>query len=113
MRETNLMIDLNKSIYKPFKYMQYDNEHTLNLILHEDKRASNLETYHAIAIFQVGEDIFKKECNIENNCIKISIDKDITSRIGKVSLEVVLSNNVQTITTFTIFFNIEGSIIWN
>ncbi len=112
LRQTEVIVDLNNNKYQAFKYMQFDDGCQLKLVLHEHNISSFLAPFTATALFQTESNIvYRRSCVIEDgNNILINIDKDITYEKGRVALEVMLSNEIQTITTFTMYFEVVESI---
>lgn len=111
MRDRIINVDICGSSFKNLKYKQYDNNNILKIKLYEDDKEINISSYTARAFFQLpSKTILQNDCIIENNTILITLDNDVLSEYGKVSIEIALSNDKQIVTTFTIYIDVEKSI---
>lgn len=113
LRNINVTVDLKRGTSQKFKYKQFDNGCILNLFICQNKRDVSLSNYKAVANFKLPSGkIIKEDCTINYNVIFVPINKKVTNEDGKVSLEVQILNSKQVVSTFTIFFDVEKSIVW-
>ncbi len=113
LRNINVTVDLKRGTSQKFKYKQFDNGCILNLFIRQNKRDISLSNYKAVANFKLPSGkIIEEDCTINYNVIFVPINKKVTNEDGKVSLEVQILNSKQVVSTFTIFFDIEKSIVW-
>ena len=111
MRNQTIVVDINKEICKILKYKQYDNNNLLQVIVEENYKKINLENYIGFALFQLPSGlIIKKDCEIQENVISITIDNNILNEDGIVALDLTLSDGKKIFTLFRIVLTIEKTI---
>lgn len=111
LRNSNVIIDLQKNISQTLTYKQYDDGCFLNFAFYDNKKGKDLSGYRAVILYKTPDNtVYTRNCAIENNMIATVLDNNITYKPGKVELEIVLSNDKETISTFTTFIEVEESI---
>lgn len=111
MRDQTVIIDINKEVYEVLRFKQYDNNNVLRILVRENYKKINLNNYIGFAFFQLPSGlIIKKECEVQNDVIKIIIDNNILSEEGKVLLDLTLSDGEKTFTLFRINLVVEETI---
>ena len=111
MRNQTIVVDINKEICKILKYKQYDNNNLLQIIVEENYKKINLESYVGFALFQLPSGlIIKKNCEIQENVISIIIDNNVLNEDGTVALDLTLSDGEKIFTLFRIILTIEKTI---
>ena len=111
MRNQTIVVDINKEICKILKYKQYDNNNLLQIIVEENYKKINLESYFGFALFQLPSGIIiKKDCEIQENVISVTIDNNILNEDGTVALDLTLSDGKKIFTLFRIVLTVEKTI---
>ena len=111
MRDRTCIIDLNKKTYTKLKYKQYDNNVPIVFTIIEDSQAVDLAGYTVGAFFQRADgQIYEKNTSISGSNITTTIDNNITELSATVKAELVFVYGEKTVTSFTVYLDIEDSI---
>lgn len=111
MRDRTCVIDLNKKAHIKLKYKQYDNNVPIVFTIIEDSQVVNLTGCTVRAFFQRADgQIYEKNTTISGSNITTTIDNDVTELSGTVKAELVFVSGEKTVTSFTIYLDIEDSI---
>lgn len=111
MRDKTCIIDLNKKTYTKLKYKQYDNNVPIVFTIIEDSQAVDLTGYTVGAFFQRADgQIYEKNTSISGSNITTTIDNNITELSATVKVELVFVYGEKTVTSFTVYLDIEDSI---
>jgi hypothetical protein len=111
MRDKTMAIDIATRKFKALSYKQYDENNILNIVVYENKELIYISNCYAVAYFELPSGkTHKINCEIKNNTIEIILSKKVLMEEGKVIVEVSMTNEFQTVTTFSFYLNVEDSI---
>lgn len=111
LRRKDIILDLEKHLHTAFKYKQWDNGCDLNITLIEDNAEVNLAGCTVEAYFEVpSKAVYKRACTVVGNMVTVVIVEELTREVGEVAMELVITNNDVSLTTFTVYFKVEKSI---
>lgn len=111
MRERTINIDIDIKKPKILKYKQYDHNVLLKIIISENNETVDLSSYNISAFFKLPDKtIIQRNLQTDNSIILIPLEDVILKQSGKVSLEITLFNELQVVTTFTMYLDVEETI---
>lgn len=111
MRDRTCIIDLNTKKYTVLKYKQYDNNVPIVFKIIENSQDVDLTGYTVGAFFYREDgNIYEKNTSISGANVTTTIDNNITGLSGIVKVELVFVYDSKTVTSFSVYLNIEKSI---
>ena len=111
MRTRIVEIDIDSSSLRILKYKQYDHNNLLKVIVKENKQFVDLSNYTIRAFFEFPNgNTLQRNATLVDGEINILLESIVLQYCGKTSLEIVLSNGKEIVSTFTIYLDVEKSI---
>lgn len=111
MRTRIVEIDIDSSSLRILKYKQYDHNNLLKVIVKENKQFVDLSNYTIRAFFEFPNgNVLQRNTTLVDGEINILLESIVLQHCGKTSLEIVLSNGKEIVSTFTIYLDVEKSI---
>ena len=111
MRDRTCIIDLNTKRYTVLKYKQYDNNVPIVFRIIENSQDVDLTGYTVGAFFYREDgNTYEKSTTISGANVTATIDNNITGIAGIVKVELVFVYNSKTVTSFSVYLDIEKSI---
>lgn len=114
LRNKTIEIDINVKKFINVTYKQYDANNILQIILTNNGKILNYNKYNITLFFELPSGKrFKTKGNIVENAIKAILTSELLNEYGKVKLEIELIDEEKICTTFTVYINVEKSIVKN
>jgi hypothetical protein len=106
MKNKIIRIDIEKKRKEVFEYKKYREDNMLVFLIVEDGKIVDMKNYKGKVLFLLKDKIVEKDCQIENNQIKVLFYNDVILEKGIIPFEIVLEGNEQIVTTFRMFLKI-------
>lgn len=115
LRNKTIEIDINVKKFINVTYKQYDANNVLQIILTNNGKILNYNKYNITLFFELPSGKrFKTRGNVvAENTIKAILTSELLNEYGKVKLEIELIDEEKICTTFTVYINVEKSIVRN